>query len=170
MLNDSNPLTINGPAGDTVMVSGGDAVEVLDIAGGTVSISNLAISHGKGGDGGGIMNLGTLDLTNCTLDQDQSRNPGAACSMTARSRSSGAPSTTTRPTRYGGGIYNVGTLTVSGSDFSDNSATRRRRGICNDNFSTVTLTNSAISDDSSGDDAGGVFVHSLHGHHDQLHH
>jgi hypothetical protein len=47
VLNDSHPLSILGPTGDTVTVSGGDAVEVLDVTGGTVSISHLAISHGK---------------------------------------------------------------------------------------------------------------------------
>ncbi len=162
VLNDSNPLTINGPAGDTVMVSGGDAVEVLDIAGGTVSISDLAISHGKGSDGGGIKNLGTLTLTNCTLDHDQSSNGGGLFNSGGTVTIVGSTFDDDSADTYGGGIYNVGTLTVSGSDLSDNSATRvGGAGIFIDNFSTVALTNCALSNDSSGDDAGGVFVHSF---------
>src|SRR6516165_10591890 len=51
----STPQTISGPTGDTVTVSGGDAVGVLDITGGTVGISHLAISHGNSPVfGGGI--------------------------------------------------------------------------------------------------------------------
>ena len=61
VLDDSNPLTINGPSGDLVTVSGGNAVEVLNITGGQVNISNLVISNGKGTDGGGgIQNDGVL--------------------------------------------------------------------------------------------------------------
>src|SRR5262249_39538221 len=36
VLNDSHPLTINGPTGDTVTVSGGDALDVVDITRRTV--------------------------------------------------------------------------------------------------------------------------------------
>src|SRR5262249_13590809 len=77
VLNDSHPLTIQGPTGDTVTVSGGDAVEVLDITGGTVNISHLTISHGNSSVlGGGIFNSGTLTLTHCTLDHDHAGNAG----------------------------------------------------------------------------------------------
>ncbi len=51
VLDDSNPLSINAPSGDLVTVSGGDAVGVLDITGGQVSIKNLDISNGKATDG-----------------------------------------------------------------------------------------------------------------------
>src|SRR6516165_1309127 len=65
VVNDSHPLTINGPTGGTATVSGGDAVEVFDVTGGTVSIRNLTIAHGHAsGSGGGISNAGTLTLTN----------------------------------------------------------------------------------------------------------
>src|SRR6516225_848707 len=53
VVNDSHPLTIAGPTANTATVSGGDAVEVFDVAGGTVSISNLAISHGHTSGSGG---------------------------------------------------------------------------------------------------------------------
>ena len=98
VLSDSHPLRIHGPASDTVTVSGGDAIEVLDITSGTVSIRHLAISHGSSTNGGGVSNVGTLTLTSCTLDHDQASGTAAASlTWAARSRSPGRSSTTTRP-------------------------------------------------------------------------
>jgi hypothetical protein len=99
VLSDSHPLRIHGPASDTVTVSGGDAIEVLDITSGTVSIRHLAISHGSSTNGGGVSNVGTLTLTSCTLDHDQASGTAAASlTWAARSRSPDPPpSTTTRP-------------------------------------------------------------------------
>jgi hypothetical protein len=83
------PLTIKGPNTDTVTLSGGNATQVLDITGGTVTISDLAITQGFGagdgqldGLGGGIHNSGTLTLTNCTLDHNSASSNGGAASPT----------------------------------------------------------------------------------------
>jgi hypothetical protein len=57
VVHDSHPLSIAGPTAHTATVSGGDTVEVFDITGGTVSISNLAIAHGNRSVGGGIYSL-----------------------------------------------------------------------------------------------------------------
>jgi hypothetical protein len=77
VVNDSHPLTINGPIVDPVTVSGGDAIEVFLIAGGTATINNLGISHGNAlsnastsRQGGGIFDNGQLALNNCALDRD----------------------------------------------------------------------------------------------------
>ena len=45
---------------------------------------------------------------------------------------------------YGGGIYNNGTLTVTGSTFADNSAAGDGGGICNDWGGALTVTNSTF--------------------------
>jgi hypothetical protein len=132
VLNDSHPLAIKGPTGDTVTVSGGDATEVFDITGGTVSISHLAISHGSSTSGGGISNVGTLTLTSCTLDHDQASNAG-------------------------GGIFNLGgTVTIAGSIFNHDSAGIAGGGVLS--FGTLTVTNSNLSNDSAGN-GGGIFIH-----------
>jgi hypothetical protein len=57
VVQNSHPLTTAGPTANSVTVSGGDAVEVFDVAGGTVSISHLAIAHGNNSVGGGIYSL-----------------------------------------------------------------------------------------------------------------
>src|SRR6516164_6130956 len=124
VLNDSHPLSILGPTGDTVTVSGGDAVEVLDVISGTVSISHLAISHGNSPvDGGGISNHGTLTLTNCTLDHDKASSQG-------------------------GGLFNLGgTVTLVGCTFNHDSASSAGGGVFS--FSTLTVTNSNFSNNSA---------------------
>ncbi len=164
VLSDSHPLKINGPTGDTVTVSGGDAVEVLDITGGTVSISHLAISHGNtSSDGGGISNSGTLTLTNCTLDHDKASSQGGglfnlggtvAIVRSTFNHDSAAGSA-------GGGIFSFGTLTVTNCTFSNDSAAALGGGIYIHVNSTATVTNCTLSNDSAfsaGGDGGGVFV------------
>src|SRR5271157_3382689 len=56
----------------------------------------------------------------------------------------------------GGAISNFGTLTLTNSTLSDNSASVGAGGIYNDNFGTLTLTNSTLSDNSVIHGAGGI--------------
>jgi CSLREA domain-containing protein len=58
----------------------------------------------------------------------------------------------------GGGIYNdnPGTLTLTNSTVSGNNAPGDGGGIFNDNGSTLTLTNSTVSGNTTGDDGGGI--------------
>ena len=56
----------------------------------------------------------------------------------------------------GGGIYNSGTLTVTGSAISGNSADRNGGGIYNYRGGTLTLTGSTISGNSAGQSGGGI--------------
>ena len=159
VLNDGHPLTINGPTADTVTVSGGDVVEVIDITGGTVSISHLAIAHGSSANGGGISNDGTLTLTNCTLDHDKADNAGGGLldlggtatliNCTFNHDSAGS---------IGGGVFAFGTLTVTNSNLSNDSAGALGGGIYIHVRSTGTLTNCTLSNDSAGEDGGGIFV------------
>src|SRR5713226_4247081 len=61
-------LTITGPGVASLSVSGNNASRVFKIASGvTVMISGLTISDGSATDGGGILNFGTLTLTNIVL-------------------------------------------------------------------------------------------------------
>jgi len=95
----------------------------------TVTISGLRISNGRVADdhGGGIYNVGTLTLTNSTVNGSNAY--------------------------LGGGIYNTGTLTLTNSIVSDNSA-EHGGGIDNDS-GTVELINSIVSDNSA-EHGGGI--------------
>jgi predicted outer membrane repeat protein len=161
VLSDSIPLTIQGPTGRTATVSGGDAIEILDITGGTVNISNLAISHGHtSSPGGGVSNSGTLTLTNCILDHDVGsggggglcNNPGATAKLVG--------CTLTHDSAFdGGGIYANGKLTLTNCTFSnDFSSGVGGGGVWISYGCKATVTGCKFSNDSTNEDGGAVFV------------
>ncbi len=120
-----NTLTIDG-TGQTINVDGALQFQVLFVnSDATLTLNDLTIVHGNSGEasGGGIENLGTLNVTNSTFS----------------SNSAGTS---------GGGIYNVTTLTVTNSTFSGNNAGGSGGGIYNDG--TLTVINSTFSGNSAG--------------------
>ena len=123
--NVTNLVTVDGNGSSNQQSS-----TVFTVTGTGTAISNLTISggwlDGNGGtpfNGGGILNSGTLMLTNSTVT-----NNGAVWS--------------------GGGIYNTGTLTVLGSTIAGNSATLNGPGsgggIDNESNGTLTVIDSTI--------------------------
>ena len=65
------------------------------------------------------------------------------------------------PANSGGGIYNSGTLTLTNSTVSGNSATSGGGAIFNNNAGTLTLTNSTVSGNSATSSGGGIFNNNL---------
>jgi CSLREA domain-containing protein len=154
----SGDTNINGPnlnsPGDTgVIVERSTGITTdefrvftIDVAT-TVGIDQLTISNGKLSDinstdqGGGILNAGTLTLTNSTVSGN---------------------SVSGNQSDQGGGIYNSGTLTVTNCVFSDNSATGGGDDFGGAIFSTsgtATVSSSTFSDnktDGNGHDSGGA--------------
>ncbi|HEX8999218.1 MAG TPA: putative Ig domain-containing protein, partial [Blastocatellia bacterium] len=125
----SGATTINGPtSGDSISVSGNNAMRVFMISGNvTANLNNLTITGGNagaGGEGGGIWNLGLLTLTNCKI-------------------------TSNLAGRAGGGISTNGSssLTLINSTVSNNQALDGA-GIF-DNSRPFTFTNSTISNNTS---------------------
>ena len=130
----------------------GSRIFEVDGAGTTVAISGLTLRNGGGihvpgqgwaydGDGGAILNFGTLTVSGCTLSGNAGLNGGgiynsrifgggtltvSGCTLSgnaATGNGSGANTGTALDYGYGGGIYNdVGTLTVSGCTLSGNAA------------------------------------------------
>ena len=100
-------MTIDG-SGQTITISGNNFAQVMVVdSGNTLTLLNLVIANGRitGGNGGGINNGGTLNVTNCTFSGNNAK-----------------PSTGGIGGN-GGGIYNGGTLNVTNSTFSGNSST-----------------------------------------------
>ena len=61
-------IRIDGPGAGVLAVSGHGAVEVIDVsAAATVTVAGLTIEDGDGGDGGGILNGGTLTVLDSTV-------------------------------------------------------------------------------------------------------
>ncbi len=139
-LSDSHPLTINGPTTHTLNVSGGSHIEVFDVAGGTVTMKNLAIIYGFaasaiGGpptNGGGIFNQGNLSLFDCILDHDVSSGDG-------------------------GGIFNTGTAALTACTLYLDSAVQGG-GIANETPAAVAvLTKCNLSNDLASNNGGGMY-------------
>lgn len=109
--------------------SGGGA---LVDPGASLTASNCIFSGNMATNGGGICNLGTLTLNNCTLSSDSA------------------------PNNNGGGIYNSnGIITLNGCTLSGDSATHGG-GICNSN-GTATLYNCTLAQNNTfGGFGGGI--------------
>jgi len=139
-------LTIQGPGAGQLTISGyggNTFLRVFEVAPNTtVSVSGLNIINGNGyasaqdpgyapwdGFGGGILNLGTLTLSACTVDYCYALNQG-------------------------GGIYSDGTLTVSGCTVNGN---RAAVGAGIATSGTATLVNSTISNNNASDTSPGSY-------------
>ena len=119
-------LTISGPGASKLAISGSNSVQVFVISRGiTVTISGVTIENGNvdySSEGGGILNYGTLTVTNSTFSGNSAYYFG------------------------GGGIFNFGMLTVTNSTFSSNRALANLGGgIANYIGATLTVTNSTFS-------------------------
>jgi predicted outer membrane repeat protein len=133
-------LTIQGPGKGQLTISGGGASRVFKVESNlNVNLSGLTISDADGvavagsstafdGEGGGILSLGTLTVSGCTLSGNSAS--------------------------FGGGIDNAGTLTVSGCMLSGNVASIDGGGVYNG--STAVVTKSTLSGNSATDLGGGI--------------
>ena len=131
--------TVQGPGAGLLTVSGNNASRVFQIdAGKTASLSGLTITGGNGvgalssGKGGGILNAGTLTLTNCSVSGNKT------------------------PTSEGGGISNTGTsLTITNCQIDGNTASFSGGGIIS-RAGTVTITGSTVSNNTVTGATGGA--------------
>jgi hypothetical protein len=108
-------LTIIGANARTTIIDAKKSGTVIGIfsAGLRVTLASLTI---RGGSGGGVINAGTLTITNCTISGNSNGR--------------------------GGGLYNLGTLRIFDTTISGNSAFVGGGGIANG--ATLELVNSTI--------------------------
>ncbi len=142
----NNNVTIESVPSRTPTISGDGMSRVFEIsAGASVSLINLNLTGGNGiannpagsnlfGSfpvGGAILNLGTLTVSSDSVSGNASA--------------------------YGGGIYNYygGSLTVSGSTLSNNTASGVGGAIYSDAGASATITNSTLSGNTAVS-AGGI--------------
>ncbi|MDX6531732.1 MAG: hypothetical protein QOH41_4022 [Blastocatellia bacterium] len=102
-------LTISGPTNNGLTISGAVSRRVLNVSAGvSLSFSNLTIANGKATTGGGILNAGTVTITNSTFTNNTTTDGGDVSSGTAGNGGNG------------GAIYNTGTLNLINSTVSGN--------------------------------------------------
>ncbi len=153
-------LTIDG-SGQTVTISGGNAVRVLFVDPGvTVTLNHLTLSGGMvTGPGSGIYNMGTLTVTDSTISGNSATTGGGGIFNTgALTVINSTISGNSITSGGGGGIYNnsSATLAVANSTLSGNTATTAGGGIFNNTSGTVTITNSTFSGNSAPN-GGGIY-------------
>ncbi|MCL4272133.1 MAG: CSLREA domain-containing protein, partial [Anaerolineales bacterium] len=191
----TSPITVNGNGTTSTRIQANATpntatYRVLEVGvSGNLTLDGLSIRHGRcvgacataGYHGGGILNYGTLTVTNSWLSTNIADNYGGGIynsgtlivtnSMFVNGNyayngggiyNSGGTVTVTGSTfwlnsaTFGGGILNGdGTLTVTNSTFSENSASSQGGGILNEIYGVLTVTNSTLSDNRAPN-AGGI--------------
>ena len=127
----SNYLTIDG-SGQKVTVDGNSNQIMMVDPGATLILNDLTLQNGKetsgGGDGGGVLNSGTLIVTNCTFLDNTATD--------------------------GGAIFNFGNSTALNSTFTGNSASNG--GAMYDN-GIATFTNCTLSGNTASSHGSATF-------------
>ncbi len=143
----SQNTTIDG-TGHDITISGGGKIQLFVVnSERTLNLKNLTVADAFNGtgNGGGVLNNGTLNVTNSTFRGNTSQVTNGA------------------PGGNGGGIYNNGSLTVTNSTFQGNSAsgfsqfsiTGQGGAIFNNN--DATITNSSFHNNSANS-GGAIFT------------
>jgi hypothetical protein len=156
-------VTIAGPGAGKLAVSGNHVSRVFEVAKlqKPVTLSGLTIDNGaaNASDGGGILNQGAmLTVSDCTLSGNSSFYGGGGIFNVGTLKVSGCTLSDNVVTAGpGGGIANGGgTLTVSSSTLSGNSADNGG-GIFNNSIFTTTISGSSLTGNTAGDAGGGIF-------------
>jgi hypothetical protein len=122
---------------------------------GKVTVTNSTVSNNSANYGGGIYNAWDLTVTNSTVSGNSALNGGYGGGIIASTAENGSAVTAITYSTLsgnfgtrGGGMFNGGTLTITNSTLSDNSASNDGGGISNI-YGTLTLTNSTLSSNSA---------------------
>ena len=131
--------------------------------GATLNLSNGTVTRGWGGDGGGLENKGTANLTDVIISKCHADDRGGGISnhgtltMTGGSITGNESYDKTGPSG-GGGLFNYegATATLTGVSLSGNKATGTGGGgICN--CGTLTIDGCTITDNTAGTEGGGIW-------------
>ncbi|MEA5449217.1 choice-of-anchor Q domain-containing protein [Leptolyngbya sp. CCNP1308] len=156
-------VTIDGSNANLV-ISGGEKSRVFAIApGATVKLNRLTLAQGQAAHGGGILNDGTLTLTDSTVQNSKAQQLGGG--IFNRGRLNLVNSTVAgNISRFGGGgIANHGSLSLVNSTLSGNTAYLLGGGIDNSSGNLVAKSstiafNTADSQETGVGNGGGIYV------------
>jgi hypothetical protein len=175
-----NPFDVSGPSGLPVITSTltimGDGAATTSIeraasapsfrflrvaATGTLTLQGLTLRGGGGNDvlsGGGIVNLGTLTLTSCTLTDNTATQGGGIINSGTATLTNCTLTGNTAKALDGGGIVNgfQRTLTLTNCTLTGNTAFGSNGGGGISNLGTATLTNSTLVHNVGGFRGGGI--------------
>jgi filamentous hemagglutinin family protein len=153
-------VTINGAGQGQTILNGQNTRQVVNIAAGTVNISNLTVSGGRVSLPRSFSAGGIFVAAGSTLNLSNSKVSGNTGVIGGGIRSDGrttlSNSTVSNNSAIdGGGINNLnGTLTLSNSTVSGNTASNNGGGLHNQG--TLTLTGSTVSGNRANGSGGGI--------------
>jgi hypothetical protein len=157
--------------------TGSDGGGIANGAGNTMTLNNCTISSNTGGPvsgGGGIASQGTATLNNCTVSLNTASNGGGIINVGilnlngSRVTGNSAVGMVSASSGFGGGIFNLtqgkqqGVVTANKDNNNNNnliafnSATNDGGGIVNTANATTTLNNSAVSRNYTASEGGGI--------------
>jgi hypothetical protein len=153
-------IALAGPGAANLTISGGGAHQIFLIQG-AVTISGMTLTQGAAVTavpGGAILNAGTLTLVNDTIGNSTSTVSVKRAPRAHRAADIGRRHPHCTTTYYqGGGIFNTGTLTMSGTTFNANVVTStiasciegQGGAIYNDTGGTISSTGDTFSANSA---------------------
>ena len=149
-----NALVIDG--GEVITVSGDNSVRVLSVLSeAQLTLENITVADGYSSTGGGIFNLGTLNITNSTFSAHRAGGNGGGIINGGTLTIANSTFSGNSAGGNGGGIYNSSTLNIANSIFTGNSATNHGRAI--NEYGTLTITDSSFDTNSATNVGGGIY-------------
>ena len=147
-------LTIEGMGGS--IIDGNNSVRPFTVAvGADLTLDNLTVRNGQvTGDGGGIFNSGTLNISDSIISGNSATGDGGGIFNSGTLNISDSIISGNSATGDGGGIFNSGTATVTSSIISANQASNSGGGIFNSG--TLTVTGSTIAGNAAVSNGGGI--------------
>lgn len=148
---------------DTAIMRSTDTVALFRIfevaAGATLGLNRIIIQNGDtAGLGGGVLNAGTLSVTQGSFSGNTGTN-GGAISNSAAGTATVVSTVITRNTSTGvggGGIINFGTLTATGVTFAKNHAPINGGGLNTQPAGTSRIIGSTFASNTAGGLGGGL--------------
>jgi CSLREA domain-containing protein len=148
-----------------VTIDGNGIDRVVHVLGtGTANLLGLRLTGGSAQGGGGILNLGELNLSDSTVsgNSDDSGTGGGISNLvsgtlTLTNSTVSGNETDAVLVGDGGGIYNTATAVLVNSTVSGNAAVANGGGIYNGGSSDLTLNKSTVNGNTSSDSGGGIY-------------
>ncbi len=170
-LNIASNLKLEGASAATTIIDGGQAGRVFTIAdtGAKVGLSKLTMRNGLASGGGGILNWGTLTVSQCVLSGNIASSETSAVGGAILNSGTLTITQSTLTANsgaslyiYGGAVYSSGKLTITSSTLSGNTlyaTVGGGGGAIYSGTGSTSITNSTISGNTaSGSGGGGLYV------------
>lgn len=160
-------LTIRGDGPAKTVIDGGGTTRVMAIdAGAAVTVSGLTIRNGSADFGGGVLNLGSLSISNSVVTGNHANIAGGGIRNGGASATATLTNTTIAGNRagvVGGGIANSGgTLTVTGSVISGNASNGTGGGGGIATLGPTVVSRTLVTGNTAVDHGGGIAVGANH--------